>query len=177
MEVNDKTYTALIMEADVISDNGTLYTPEAVKKAVERMKQEIEKGQLYGELDHPYQNDFRIGFVSLERLAVQWVDVWMEGNKVYGKFRILPTPYGNLVKSLLENGINFGFSLRGSGKTKVGYRQQKRVEIVDDFFITAVDVVAVPSFQGARVLQESRFGTKQSLQILETVEKTLYRYL
>jgi len=177
MEINEKEYKAVVMEAEKLSDNGTFYTKAAVEKAVQKMKEDVRKGRLFGELDHPYQNDFRIGFVSLERSAVQWTDVWMEGNVVYGKFRVLPTPYGQLVKKLIDNQINFGFSIRGSGKTKVSYKEGKRVEMVDDFTITAIDVVAVPSFEASRILQEGKSSAQECIKLIECIEKTLYKYL
>jgi len=171
-----KEYKALVLEAEVITENGTFYTTEAVRNAFEKMKVDAEKGQLYGELDHPYQNDFRIGFVSLERLAVQWNKLEFDGKRVYGTFVVLPTPYGNLVKNLIENNINFGFSLRGSGKTRTGFKENRKVEIVEDFYVNAIDVVAVPSFQNARILAETK-GSEEKLKISETIERVLFKYL
>jgi len=70
--------------------------------------------------------------------------MWMDGPNGYGKLKILPTPMGNLVKTMLESGVKLGVSSRGSGNVKEDGSGE-----VSDFEIITVDVVAQPSAPGA----------------------------
>jgi hypothetical protein len=70
-------------------------------------------------------------------------DMWMDGPNGYGKMKILPTPMGNLVKTMLESGVKLGVSSRGSGNVNEGNGQ------VSEFEIITVDIVAQPSAPGA----------------------------
>ena len=70
-------------------------------------------------------------------------EMWMDGPNGYGKFKILPTPMGNLVRTMLEAGVKLGVSSRGSGNVNESSGE------VSDFEIITVDVVAQPSAPGA----------------------------
>jgi hypothetical protein len=69
--------------------------------------------------------------------------MWMDGPNGYGKMKILPTPMGNLIKTMLESGVKLGVSSRGSGNVS------ERSGEVSDFEIITVDIVAQPSAPGA----------------------------
>jgi hypothetical protein len=70
--------------------------------------------------------------------------MWMDGPNGYGKMKILPTPMGQLVRTMLESGVKLGVSSRGSGNiSEYGSGE------VSDFEIITVDVVAQPSAPGA----------------------------
>jgi len=71
-------------------------------------------------------------------------EMWMDGPNGYGKLKILPTPMGNLVKTMLESGVKLGVSSRGSGNVKEDGSGE-----VSEFEIITVDVVAQPSAPGA----------------------------
>jgi hypothetical protein len=98
-------------------------------------------------------------------------EMWMDGPNGYGKFKILPTPMGNLVRTMLESGVKLGVSSRGSGNVS-GDGTGK----VSDFEIITVDVVAQPSAPGAyptpiyEHLMNSR-GGHRALRIAEEVKK------
>jgi hypothetical protein len=92
-----------------------------------------------GEVDHP--DDLKI---NLDRVSHMITEMWMDGPNGYGKFKILPTPMGQLVRTMLESGVKLGVSSRGSGNVS-GDGTGK----VSDFEIITVDVVAQPSAPGA----------------------------
>jgi hypothetical protein len=92
-----------------------------------------------GEVDHP--DDLKI---NLDRVSHMITEMWMDGPNGYGKMKILPTPMGQLVKTMLESGVKLGVSSRGSGNV----REDGSGE-VSDFEIITVDVVAQPSAPGA----------------------------
>ena len=97
------------------------------------------KRQVLGEVDHP--DDLKI---NLDRVSHMITEMWMDGPNGYGKMKILPTPMGQLVKTMLESGVKLGVSSRGSGNmNEYGSGE------VSDFEIITVDVVAQPSAPGA----------------------------
>ena len=87
-----------------------------------------------GEVDHP--DDLKI---NLDRVSHMVTEMWMDGPNGYGKMKVLPTPMGNLVKTMLESGVKLGVSSRGSGNVKEASGD------VSDFEIVTIDVVAQPS--------------------------------
>jgi len=99
------------------------------------LKEQIGGGySVLGELDHP--DDLKI---NLDRVSHVITDVWMEGANGYGKLKILPTPMGTLVETMLGAGVKLGVSSRGSGNVNESNGH------VSDFEIVTVDVVAQPS--------------------------------
>jgi hypothetical protein len=91
-----------------------------------------------GEVDHP--EDLKI---NLDRVSHMIEKMWMDGPAGYGKLKILPTPMGELVKTMLTSGVKLGVSSRGSGKVNDANGH------VSDFEIVTVDVVAQPSAPNA----------------------------
>ena len=87
----------------------------------------------------------------------------MDGHAGYGKLKILPTPMGNLVKTMLESGVKLGVSSRGSGNVNEGSGQ------VSDFEIITVDVVAQPSAPHAypKAIYEGLMNMKHGHKVLE----------
>jgi hypothetical protein len=88
-------------------------------------------------VDHP--DDLKI---NLDRVCHMVTDMWMDGADGHGKLKILPTPMGELVKTMLQAGVKLGVSSRGSGDVDHDGH-------VKDFEIITVDVVAQPSAPGA----------------------------
>jgi hypothetical protein len=106
---------------------------------VKTLNDQIQNGySVLGEVDHP--DDLK---VNLDRVSHMITQMWMEGPNGYGKMKILPTPMGNLVRTMLESGVKLGVSSRGSGNVNDGNGH------VSDFEIITVDVVAQPSAPGA----------------------------
>jgi hypothetical protein len=91
-----------------------------------------------GELDHP--EDLK---VNLDRVSHMITEMWMDGANGFGKLKILPTPMGKLVETMLGAGVKLGVSSRGSGNVNESNGN------VSDFEIVTVDVVAQPSAPGA----------------------------
>ena len=111
-----------------------------IAKATKTLNDQITSGySVLGEVDHP--DDLKI---NLERVSHMITEMWMDGPNGYGKMKILPTPMGQLVKTMLESGVKLGVSSRGSGNmSEYGNGE------VSDFEIITVDVVAQPSAPGA----------------------------
>lgn len=125
----------ICIEGGVRNANDRVYPVEQIEKAVNTINEQIKEGHsVLGELDHP--EDLKI---NLDRVCINMKQMWMDGPNGYGKMQILPTPMGDLVRTLLESGVKLGVSSRGSGNV------DDRTGHVSDFEIVTVDVVAQPS--------------------------------
>ena len=117
-----------------------VYPVNEIGKAVKTLNDQIQNGySVLGEVDHP--DDLKI---NLDRVSHMIVNMWMDGPNGYGKLKILPTPMGQLIKTMLESGVKLGVSSRGSGNVKDDGSGE-----VSDFEIITVDMVAQPSAPGA----------------------------
>lgn len=125
--------------------NGRVYLKETMAKEVARYTNDyINKNRAFGELGHPDTPS-----INLDRVSHMIVGLHQEGNDWIGKAKILETPFGNIVKNLIEGGAQLGVSSRGMGSIK----QENGINIVqDDFYLaTAADIVADPSAPDAFV--------------------------
>ena len=130
----------ICIQGGVRNANQRVYPVSEIAKAVKTLNDQIAGGySVLGEVDHP--QDLRI---NLDRVSHMITDMWMDGPNGYGKMKILPTPMGLLIKTMLESGVKLGVSSRGSGNVREDGSGQ-----VSDFEIVTVDIVAQPSAPGA----------------------------
>jgi hypothetical protein len=128
----------ICIQGDIRNANQRIYSSQEIGKAVKTLNEQISGGySVLGEVDHP--DDLKI---NLDRVSHMITKMWMDGPNGYGKLKILPTPMGNLVQTMLQSGVKLGVSSRGSGEVD----SQGRVQ---GFEIITVDVVAQPSAPGA----------------------------
>ena len=130
----------ICIQGGIKNANQRVYPVNEIGKAVKTLNDQIGSGySVLGEVDHP--DDLKI---NLDRVSHMIENMWMDGPNGYGKLKILPTPMGQLVKTMLESGVKLGVSSRGSGNiSEYGSGE------VSDFEIITVDVVAQPSAPGA----------------------------
>ena len=129
----------ICIEGGVRNANERVYPVDEIAKAVDTINEQIKTGHsVLGEVDHP--EDLKI---NLDRVSHMIEKMWMDGPAGYGKLKILPTPMGELVKTMLTSGVKLGVSSRGSGNV------DDRNGHVSDFEIVTVDVVAQPSAPNA----------------------------
>ena len=127
------------IEGGVRNANERVYPVNEIAKAVETINEQIKTGHsVLGEVDHP--EDLKI---NLDRVSHMIEKMWMDGPAGMGTLKILPTPMGKLVETMLTNGVKLGVSSRGSGNV------DDRTGHVSDFEIVTVDVVAQPSAPNA----------------------------
>lgn len=126
------------MKAEYRNKNGRVYPKPVLEKEVKRLKESMEEGvPLLGELDHPENStDITLRNVSHQVVEMDWV-----GNDVHGKAKVLSTPNGNILKGLLEGGVNVGVSSRATGNVNEQNGQVSNLHI-----LTPCDIVASPSF-------------------------------
>lgn len=129
----------ICIQGGIRNANQRVYPVNEINNAVKTLNDQIQNGySVLGEVDHP--DDLK---VNLDRVSHMITDMWMDGPNGYGKMKILPTPMGNLIKTMLESGVKLGVSSRGSGNVNEGTGE------VSDFEIITVDIVAQPSAPGA----------------------------
>ncbi len=135
----------VFMQADIKNKNGRVYPRETLQKEIARYTREfIDKSRAFGELGHPDGPT-----VNLERVSHMIKSLTPEGNNFIGEAKVLDTPYGKIVKSLIDEGAKLGVSSRGMGTLK----SSNGMNVVnDDFYLaTAADIVADPSAPDAFV--------------------------
>ena len=129
----------ICIEGGVRNANERVYPVSEIATAVDTINEQIKTGHsVLGEVDHP--DDLKI---NLDRVSHMIEKMWMDGPAGMGKLKILPTPMGELVKTMLTNGVKLGVSSRGSGNVNDANGH------VSDFEIVTVDVVAQPSAPNA----------------------------
>lgn len=130
----------ICIQGDIKNANQRVYSSSEIGKAVKTLNEQIAGGySVLGEVDHPA--DLRI---NLDRVSHMITKMWMDGPNGYGKLKILPTPMGQLISTMLESGVKLGVSSRGSGNVAEDGSGR-----VTDFEIITVDIVAQPSAPGA----------------------------
>ena len=139
-EGKDLFMKGICIQGGVRNANQRVYPVEEIGRAVTTLNEQINGGySVLGEVDHPEGLN-----INLDRVSHMITEMWMDGPNGYGKMKILPTPMGQLVKTMLESGVKLGVSSRGSGNiSEYGSGE------VSDFEIITVDVVAQPSAPGA----------------------------
>jgi hypothetical protein len=162
-EGNDELKTlymkGIFIQGGVKNANERVYPVSEIETAVNTLNTQIQEGySVLGEVDHP--DDLKI---NLDRVSHMITNMWMDGANGFGKLKILPTPMGQLVKTMLESGVKLGVSSRGSGN--VSDLDGK----VSDFEIITVDIVAQPSAPNAypKAIYESLMNMKHGHKVLE----------
>ena len=149
----------ICIQGDVKNANERIYPVSEIKTAVETLNEQIKNGNsVLGEVDHP--DDLKI---NLDRVCHMITNMWMDGPNGYGKLKILPTPMGELVKTMLQAKVKLGVSSRGSGNV------DPHTGHVSDFEIVTVDVVAQPSAPNAypKAIYEGLMNMKYGHAVLE----------
>jgi len=160
----DLCMKGIFIQGDVRNQNQRVYPVREIARAVNSITEKLSAGQsVMGELDHPEELS-----INLDRVSHLITEMWMDGADGYGKLKIVPTPMGNIVKTLLQSGAKLGVSSRGSGN--VGDDGA-----VSDFEIITVDIVAQPSAPNAfpRTIYESLFNMKGGASVMNTARAAL----
>jgi hypothetical protein len=131
-------------QADMKNRNGRVYPKGIMEKAIGNyVEKQVSKGRAVGELNHPEGPT-----VNLDKVSHKIESLQFEGNDVMGKATVLDTPMGNIVKGLLDGGVQLGVSTRGMGSLQ---QQAGAMVVKDDFMLNAIDIVQDPSAPSAFV--------------------------
>ena len=143
--------TGTFIQGGVRNLNQRVYPVREISKAVDNVNEILERGEsVLGELDHPEELT-----INLDRVSHMITKMWMDGNTGMGKLQILPTPLGEITRTLLESDVKLGVSSRGSGNVNDSGE-------VSEFEIITVDIVARPSAPNAypKAVYETRNGRR-----------------
>ena len=154
----------ICIEGNKRNANERVYPLHEISKAVNTINQQIKEGNsVLGEVDHP--DDLKI---NLDRVCHSVEGMWMDGDAGCGKLKILPTPMGELIKTLLQSGVRLGVSSRGSGNV------DDRTGHVSDFEIVTIDVVAQPSAPNAypTAIYEGLMNMKHGHKLMEMARES-----
>ena len=130
----------ICIQGGVRNANQRVYPVNEIGRAVNTLNDQIKGGySVLGEVDHPEGLN-----INLDRVSHMITEMWMDGPNGYGKLKIIPTPMGQLISTMINNGVKIGVSSRGSGNVKEDGSGE-----VSEFEIITVDCVAQPSAPGA----------------------------
>ena len=163
----------IFIQGGVKNQNQRVYPVNEIARACSNIAEKIKNGySVLGEADHP--DDLQ---VNLDRVSHMITNMYMNENNGIGKLKILPTPMGNIVKTLLESGVKLGVSSRGSGNVNESGG-------VTDFEIVTVDIVAQPSAPAAypKAIYESLMNMRHGHRVLDvardaTQDQKVQKYL
>ena len=143
----------ILATAEVKNGNGRYYAKELWEREMDKYSQLIKERRAIGELDHPESQ-----VINLQNVSHIITDYWWDGDNVMGKIEILPTPSGNILKALIQNGVMCGVSSRGMGTLE---QRGNVMEVQDDFELLCWDFVSTPSNPGS--FMHSLNENKQSI--------------
>jgi len=155
----------VFIQGGVVNENKRVYPVEQIRKAVDSIKEKINGGySVMGECDHPQGLQ-----INLDRVSHMIENMWMDGPDGYGKLKILETPMGKIVSTLLKGGCKLGVSSRGAGN--VGNDGK-----VSEFEIVTVDIVAQPSAPDAypKAIYEGLLNMRGGQKLLNLGRDAMY---
>tara|TARA_Y100000034_G_scaffold7597_1_gene8379 strand:+ start:379 stop:981 length:603 start_codon:yes stop_codon:yes gene_type:complete len=149
-ENNAMFITGKLQEGGVLNGNQRMYPPDIMEREVKKYTQMVKDNRALGELDHPESS-----IINLANVSHMVIDIWMEGPSVMGKCKVLDTPSGQILRSLVDAGVKIGISSRGMGSVK---EHQGKTIVEDDFQLICFDIVSEPSTPNAFMsLTENKF--------------------
>ena len=133
--------TGILATCEVKNGNGRYYSKDLWEREIEKYMELVKENRACGELDHPESQ-----VVNLKNVSHNIKDINWDGDNIMGTIEILPTPSGNILKALIDNGIKVGVSSRGMGSLE---QNGDIMEVQDDFELLCWDFVSTPSNPGS----------------------------
>lgn len=140
--------SGIMQKCDQENGNGRIYSRKILEREIENYQKIIEDRRALGELDHPDDS-----VVNLKNVSHMVTKMWWDGNSVMGKVKVLETPSGNILRSLVRSGVKLGISSRGLGSTR---KESGKTIVEEDFQLICFDFVQEPSTPGAFMMSEGK---------------------
>lgn len=141
--------SGIMQRVDEQNGNGRVYPKEVLMREVKNYMKVVKENRACGELDHPED-----AVVNLKNASHIVTDLWWESNDLLGKIKVLSTPAGKILESLVNDGVKLGISSRALGSV---HEQAGKTIVEDDLQLICFDIVSEPSTQGAFMkLSESK---------------------
>ena len=131
----------ILATCEVENGNDRYYSEDLWKREINKYMDLVKQNRACGELDHPESQ-----VVNLKNVSHNIKDINWDGKNIMGTIEILPTPSGNILKALIDNGITVGVSSRGMGSLE---QKGDLMEVQDDFELLCWDFVSTPSNPGS----------------------------
>lgn len=146
-----------LSSADIPNANRRIYPHDILMTQAQKYAEgPIKERRAFGELDHP-----EVSIINLKNVSHNIMEIWWEGKDLYGRVEILPTPSGNILRTLFENNLSVGISSRALGSvSQIG---EGLVQVEDDLDLICWDFVSTPSNFGSYMHQEGKKGLKESI--------------
>ena len=155
-----------LQEGDRQNGNGRVYPTGVLSREIGNYKELVKNMRALGELDHPESS-----IINLNNVSHIVLDIWMDGKTVMGKLKVLDTPSGKILRSLIEGGAQLGISSRGLGSVE---QKDGQTMVQDDFQLICFDIVSDPSTPGAYMrVTENKNPELQETQRKEKINKLL----
>jgi hypothetical protein len=141
--------SGIMQRVDEQNGNGRVYPKKVLMREVKNYMKVVKENRACGELDHPED-----AVVNLKNASHMVTDLWWESNDLLGKIKVLSTPAGKILESLVNDGVKLGISSRALGSV---HEQAGKTIVEDDLQLICFDIVSEPSTQGAFMqLSESK---------------------
>ena len=141
--------SGVMQRCDEKNGNGRVYPAPILQREVKNYLKMVKESRACGELDHPEDS-----VVNLKNASHMVTSLWWEGKDLMGKIKVLSTPSGKILESLINDGVKLGISSRGLGSVR---EEMGRTLVEDDFQLICFDIVSEPSTQGAfMMMNESK---------------------
>jgi len=137
-----------LQEADIQNGNGRVYPHKVLMREMKNYEKLVQECRALGELDHPDDS-----VINLKNASHMITEVWWDNKSVMGKVKVLGTPAGNILRSLVESGVKLGISSRGMGSVSESAGQ---TIVEDDFQLICFDFVSEPSTPNAFMMKEAK---------------------
>ena len=162
---NGAVYLSGIMQrVDEQNGNGRVYPKNVLMREVKNYMKVVKENRACGELDHPEDS-----VVNLKNASHMVKDLWWEGNDLLGKIKVLSTPSGKILESLINDGVKLGISSRALGSV---HEQAGKTIVEDDLQLICFDIVSEPSTHGA-FMQLSESKIKQPFSKADRLNRLL----
>lgn len=141
--------SGVMQRCDEKNGNGRVYPAPILQREVKNYTKMVKENRACGELDHPEDS-----VVNLKNASHMVTSLWWEGKDLMGKIKVLSTPSGKILESLINDGVKLGISSRGLGSVR---EEMGKTLVEDDFQLICFDIVSEPSTQGAfMMMNESK---------------------
>tara|TARA_A100001391_G_scaffold204023_1_gene198212 strand:- start:900 stop:1514 length:615 start_codon:yes stop_codon:yes gene_type:complete len=137
-----------LQEADIQNGNGRVYPHAVLMREMKNYSKLVEERRALGELDHPEDS-----VINLKNASHMVTKVWWDNKNVMGKVKVLDTPSGQVLRSLVDSGVKLGISSRGMGSVT---ESKGQTIVEDDFQLICFDFVSEPSTPNAFMMQEAK---------------------
>ena len=141
--------TGIMQKADTPNGNGRVYPYKVLQREVQNYQKLVKERRALGELDHPEDS-----VINLKNASHMVTDIWLDGQSVMGKVKVLNTPSGRILQDLVSSGVTLGISSRGLGSVHESANGAAVVE--EDFQLICFDFVSEPSTPGAYMMKEHK---------------------